>query len=140
MKANIWPSITNAQRDGALEAVVKRVGKLPTSKAAVQSLVKIPGLAKYMRNRIEGEPFLVVLSLVADQSSVTGYRWRRCRTSYELDYGVIADFDIIYDEPSILGLYYGHLFIMPWKEGHDRLAIHKKNAGAPAGESHRMRR
>ena len=102
MKARIWPSISNTYHDGALLATVKQVGKLPMAKAAVQSIIKIPGLAKYIRNKIEAEPFLVVLALDKDPKQTSGYRWSKAGPSFELDSGVIADFDIIYDEQSLL--------------------------------------
>lgn len=104
MKAHVWPSITSSYHDGALLASVKQVGKLPLAKAAVQSIIKIPELAKYIRNRIEAEPFLVILALEKDEQSLSGYRWSGAGPAFELDSGVIADFDIIYDEPSLLAL------------------------------------
>lgn len=104
MKARIWPSITSAYHDGALLARVKQVGKLPMAKAAVQSIIKIPGLAKYIRNKIEAEPFLVILALDIDSKQPSGYRWSKRGPSFELDSGVMADFDIIYDEQSLLRL------------------------------------
>lgn len=103
MKTLVWPSITGI-KEGALLATVKRVGKLPTSKAALKSLIKIPSLAKYIRNRIEDEPFLVVLSLVPDENQISGYRWNGPGPTFELDYGIIADFSIIYAQPSLLEL------------------------------------
>jgi Biotin-requiring enzyme len=102
MKALVYPSIADPKNTGALLATVKKVGKLPTSKAALKSLVKIPELAKYLRSRIEDEPFLVILSLTHDQQDHTGYRWSGAGPSYELDYGLIADFSIIYDQPTML--------------------------------------
>jgi len=102
MKARVWPSITSAYHDGALLATVKQVGKLPMAKAAVQSIIKIPGLAKYIRNKIEAEPFLVVLALDKDEHQKSGYAWSKAGPAFELDSGVIADFDIIYDEQSLL--------------------------------------
>lgn len=102
MKARVWPSITSASHEGALLAKVKQVGKLPMAKAAVQSIIKIPGLAKYIRNKIEAEPFLVVLALEKDEHHKSGYAWSKSGPSFELDSGVIADFDIIYDEESLL--------------------------------------
>jgi hypothetical protein len=102
MKARIWPSVTSSYHDGALLARVKHVGKLPMTKAAVQSIIKIPGLAKYIRNKIEAEPFLVVLALDKDDQQPSGYRWSKVGPSFELDSGIIADFDIIYDEQSLL--------------------------------------
>lgn len=102
MNALVYPSISDKKSGSALKAVIKKVGRLPTSKKALRSLVKIPELAKYMRTRIEAEPFLVILSLLEDQSNHTGYWWQGAVPSYELDYGIIADFSIIYDEPSIM--------------------------------------
>lgn len=104
MQARVWPSVTSAYEHGALLALVKQVGKLPMAKAAVQSIVKIPELAKYIRNRIEAEPFLVVLSLPLDMHTPSGYRWSGAGPAFALDSGIIVDFDIIYDEPSLLGL------------------------------------
>lgn len=102
MKALVWPSVTSAQSEGAIVAVVKRVGKLPTAKAALKSLVKIPELAKYIRNRIEDEPFLVVLTLLPDDTQISGYAWQGKGPLFELDYGIVADFSITYSTTSLL--------------------------------------
>lgn len=102
MKARIYPSVSDVHLHGALIASVKKIGKLPTAKAALKSLVKIPELAKYLRRSIEDEPFLVVLSLEPSEEHRTGYKWNGPGPDFALDYGIIADFSIIYAEPSVL--------------------------------------
>jgi hypothetical protein len=111
MRAYVWPSVTDRHKDGALLAEVKRVGMLPTSKAALKSLVKIPELAKYLRNSLQGEPFLVVLTLLPDEKNVSGYAWNGPGPSFLLDYGIIADFSITYAEPSLINA------LLPWRMG-----------------------
>ena len=131
MTAHIWPSITNSYHDGALIAKVKQVGKLPMAKAAVQSIIKIPSLAKYIRNNIEAEPFLVILALEVDPKHPSGYRWTKTGPSFELDSGIISNFDIIYDSPSLLELSwpffrnYRFSLFSSWQAGVANAAIQK---------------
>jgi hypothetical protein len=104
MPATIEPSLTDPLIHGQLLATVKRVGKLPMTKAALQSMLKIPEMAKYVRQRLEAEPFVVVLSLNPDSTHKTGYLWNGPGPLFLLDSGIFADFSIVYDEPSILAL------------------------------------
>lgn len=104
MTALINPSVTNEVVHGHLRATVKRVGKLPMTKTAIQSMVKIPEVAKYIRGRIDGEPFVVVLALKRNDAHRTGYEWSGPGPSFELDSGTFADVTITYAEPSILSL------------------------------------
>lgn len=104
MTATITPSVTNDVTHGHVLATVKRVGKLPMTKTAVQSMVKIPEVAKYIRKQVDGEPFVVVLSLIHNSEHKTGYQWSGPGPSFELDSGTFADISITYAEPSILSL------------------------------------
>jgi hypothetical protein len=106
MKVKVWPTISEAHHDGALLAYVKDVGKLPMSKSALQSIIKIPSLATYIRNNIKAEPFLVIIRFEKDSASKSGYRFSKGGPPFELDSGIIADFDVIYDEQSLLELFY----------------------------------
>jgi hypothetical protein len=110
MKALIDPSIIDPARQGHLKGEVKRVGKLPMSKAALLSLVKIPELAKYIRERIEAEPFVVILSLAKDSEHKTGYQWSGPGPNFLLDSGIIADIFVIIAEPTILSILLPSLF------------------------------
>lgn len=102
MKALISPSIIDVHRDGNLLGTVKRVGKLPMTKEAVLSVVKIPEIAKYIRSKIEAEPFVVVISLDYNTTNMTGYRWNGPGPTTLLDSGIFANFDVIYQETSML--------------------------------------
>lgn len=113
MKAIIDPTVTDPYTEGHLTAVVKRVGRLPMTKAAIQSVVKIPEVAKYIRGQLEAEPFVVVLNLVADEQHITGYRWTGRGPSFVLDSGVFGSFQVIYDEPSLLALLWPSFFRSP---------------------------
>jgi hypothetical protein len=102
MPVFISPTIIDEYSHGTLRGVVKRVAKLPASKASLNSLVKIPELAKYIRNQIEAEPFLVVISLVSDEKHLTGYMWIGPGPRFQLDSGLIANFQVIHEEKSLL--------------------------------------
>jgi len=104
MKALIDPSIVDPRIHGHLKGRVKRVGKLPMTKSALSSLVKIPELAKYIRERIEAEPFVVVLSILRDKNHQTGYEWTGPGPNFLLDSGIIADISIIIFEPTLLSM------------------------------------
>lgn len=108
MRVSIMPTITNEYRDGILLGEVKRVGKLPVSKAAINSLVKIPELAKYIRSRIEAEPFLVVINLQKDQLQPSGYRWQGRGPPFVLDSGLLAYFRVEYEQKTLLETFW------PW--------------------------
>lgn len=108
MLVKIVPTISDEYSDGVLQGVVKRVGKLPASKTAVNSLVKIPELAKYIRNQIEAEPFLVVISLEKNEQHISGYKWSGPGPGFQLDSGLIAHFRVVYQEKSLLKL------LWPW--------------------------
>lgn len=110
MEALIDPSITNSAQEGHLIGKVKRVGKLPMSKAALLSLIKIPELAKYIRERIEAEPFVVILSLVRNHQHKTGYEWSGPGPIFALDSGIIADVSIVISKPTILSILLPSLF------------------------------
>jgi hypothetical protein len=101
MDALIDPSIINPHVTGHLVATVKRVGKLPMSKAAIQSVIKIPEVAHYIRDQINAEPFVVVLSLKQNESHQTGYAWTGPGPNFALDSGIIADIFIITEEASL---------------------------------------
>lgn len=104
MKAEISPSVIDEYRAGKMLATVKRVGKLPMSKASVQSLIKIPEVAKYIRSQIEAEPFVVYLSLALDPKNITGYRWTGPGPSFTLDSGTYAEIAITSAEPRLFEL------------------------------------
>jgi hypothetical protein len=110
MKALIDPTTSNPYVAGHLLGTVKRVGRLPMTKAAVQSVIKIPEMAKYIRSKIDAEPFVVILSLVPNETHKSGYLWSGPGPSFELDSGVLADISIIIDEPTILSLLWPSIF------------------------------
>ncbi|OPZ23986.1 MAG: hypothetical protein BWZ03_00327 [bacterium ADurb.BinA186] len=115
MKVSIVPSISDSYREGVLLGEIRRVGKLPASKSAISSLVKIPELAKYIRSRIEAEPFLVVISLLRDEHHVSGYQWRGQGSRFPLDSGLIAYFQAEYDERTLLQMYWPWLHLRFWE-------------------------
>jgi hypothetical protein len=104
MKALVNPSVSDKYRAGSLKAIVKRVGKLPMSKASVQSLIKIPEVAKYIGSQIEAEPFVVYLSLMPDEKNITGYQWDGPGPRFTLDSGTYAEIFITYNEPTFFEL------------------------------------
>lgn len=108
MKALVSPSVSDDFRAGQMMAVVKKVGKLPMSKASVQSLIKIPEVAKYIRSQIEAEPFVVYLTLLPDEKNITGYRWSGPGPSFTLDSGTYAEISITIAEPTIFSLLWPH--------------------------------
>lgn len=116
MDALVDPTIINPYNHGHLLASVKRVGKLPMSKVAIQSLVKIPEVAKYIKSRIDAEPFVVILSLERDEEHLTGYRWSGPGPSFLLDSGIFADIRIVYARPTILSLLWPSLLNF-WPQG-----------------------
>lgn len=102
MKAQVFPSITKPYVHGHIVATVKRIGKLPMSLSAVQSAIKIPEVGNYIRNKLDAEPISVTLTLEKDPTHKTGYRWSGAGPDYEIDSGMITDFAVIIDEPSLL--------------------------------------
>ncbi|HXW53368.1 MAG TPA: hypothetical protein VEL47_04595 [Myxococcota bacterium] len=110
MKALVDPSISDPYIHGHMRATVKRVGKLPMTKEAVQSIIKIPEIAKYIRKKIEAEPFVVVLRLERNEAQKTGYAWTGPGPNFALDSGVIVDVDVIYREPTLLELLWPAVF------------------------------
>lgn len=110
MHALVDPSVTDPYVQGHMVATVKRVGKLPMTKEAVQSVIKIPEIAKYIRQQIEAEPFVVALSLEHSATQATGYAWMGPGPTFKLDSGIIADFDVIYAEPTLLELLWPAIF------------------------------
>jgi hypothetical protein len=102
MMAMINPTITKQYEHGYLLARVKRVGKLPLTKAAVLSIIKIPEVADFIREQIRAEPFMVVLEPIKNEKNITGYRWTGPGPRMALDSGVFADFVITVDEERLL--------------------------------------
>lgn len=102
MKAYLDPTITDPHRHGHMIATVKRVGKLPITKAAILSLIKIPEVADYIRSQIEAEPFVVTLAPLKDENHVTGYRWTGPGPAFAMDSGVFARMNVIYEQQSFL--------------------------------------
>lgn len=98
LKAKIIPSIVDENIYGYLKGQVVKVGKLPMSKSAIQSVIKIPQVAKYIRSQIEAEPFLVRINLDKDANHITGYKWSKKGFITPLDSGIITTFDIVYEE------------------------------------------
>lgn len=110
MTAHIAPSIVDPQNFGMVVGHVNSVGKLPMSKAAVQSVIKIPEVAHYIREQIQAEPFVVKLSLHPDTYNITGYAWTGPGPSFPLDSGIIAEFAIIVSDKSLLARLLPSLF------------------------------
>jgi multidrug resistance efflux pump len=102
MPVKIRPSITNARSDGELLGVLKSVAKLPASKAAILSLLKVPELAKFIQKKIEAEPFLVMISLTQDDAHESGYAWTGPGLKNILDSGVIAEFSVTFAKERLL--------------------------------------
>lgn len=117
MLVRITPSIVDPLRTGHLLARVKRVGKLPMSLAAVQSVVKIPEVAHYIRDQLSAEPFVVVLSLNQDPEHITGYAWDGPGPNFMLDSGIIAQASIVTEEKSLAARIFPMLF-------HGALGVH----------------
>jgi hypothetical protein len=101
MQVLVAPSIVNPLVSGYMVAKVKRVGKLPMSKAAVQSLVKIPEVAHYIRDQLNAEPFIVIAMPKLNDNNITGYEWTGPGPKMSLDSGIIAHFTIITQEESL---------------------------------------
>jgi hypothetical protein len=101
MKVLVAPSIVNPLLSGYMVAKVYRVGKLPMSKAAVQSLVKIPEVAHYIREQLNAEPFIVIAMPSLNYNHTTGYQWTGPGPKMPLDSGIIAHFKIITQEESL---------------------------------------
>jgi hypothetical protein len=104
MDAVVNPSVSDEFRAGHMHATVIKVGKLPMSKASVQSLVKIPEVAKYIRSQIKAEPFVVYLSLTPDEKNLTGYQWSGPGPGFTLDSGTYVEISIIYQKPTFFEL------------------------------------
>lgn len=102
-KVKIYPSIIE-NKAGFLWGQVEKVGKLPISKQALHSLIKIPELAKYIRSQVSAEPFLVTVSPVRDPGHLTGFKWEGQGPKRELDAGLLAHMKVIYREESALKL------------------------------------
>ncbi len=102
MPVLIYPSISDDYHDGALMGTVRRVGKLPVSKSAINSLIKIPELAKYIRNSIDAEPFLVVITPIKNAEHPSGYKWKGPGPNFALDSGIISSFSVEYQQRSLL--------------------------------------
>ena len=116
MVALINPTITKPYSHGYLRARVKRVGKLPLTKAAVLSILKIPEVADFISEQIRAEPFMVVLEPLKSDTSVTGYQWTGPGPRVALDSGVFADFVIVADEERLLAELVPH-FTWPHEGG-----------------------
>ena len=110
MVAEIAPSIIDQQAYGYVLGQVSGVGRLPMSKAAIKSVIKIPEVAHYIREQIKAEPFIVKLSLTPKLGSKTGYAWTGPGPSFALDSGIIADFSIIVAKKSLLARLLPSLF------------------------------
>lgn len=110
MPALITPSIIDPNTFGYLQGEVTKVGRLPMSKAAIQSVIKIPEVAHYIREQIDAEPFVVNLSLSKDVGSKTGYAWTGPGPNFGLDSGIIADFFIITSQKSLAERLFPSLF------------------------------
>lgn len=104
MKVLLDPSITHPYLHGYLIGEVKRVGKLPMSKEAIYSILKIPSLAHYIESQLVAEPFMVMVALKPDKDHVTGYEWSGVGPSFVLDSGVLLDLDVIVAESNMASL------------------------------------
>jgi hypothetical protein len=112
MLALINPTITRAYHHGYLMAKVKRVGKLPLTKAAILSILKIPEVVDFIREQIHAEPFMVVLEPIKSTNALTGYQWTGPGPKTLIDSGVFADFTIVVDEQRLLTMLMpSHAFI-----------------------------
>lgn len=113
MTAMVDPTITSPYLHGHLVAKVKRVGKLPMTKAAILSLLKIPEVAKYIRSQIEAEPFVVVLQLEKNDQGITGYQWTGPGPEFPLDSGVFAQINITHREETLFDMLWPSLAQWP---------------------------
>ncbi len=104
MAVEVFPSITDFHQNGYLVAQVSEVSKLPIAKSALYSLIKIPELAKYIRQSVQAEPFVISLKPVLNSNHKTGYLWQGKGPLFALDSGIIADVYVIYEYSSILKL------------------------------------
>lgn len=104
MKVLLSPSVTSPYQEGYLLGEVHKVGKLPIAKSSLYSLIKIPEIAKYMRNNVDAEPFLVFIKPIKNDQHKTGYLWSKKGPSFLLDSGIITDVTIIIDEKAALKL------------------------------------
>lgn len=104
MLALINPTITEVYRHGYMRARVKRVGKLPVSKASILSILKIPEVADFIRGQIKTEPFVVVLEPIVDETTQSGYAWTGPGPEQPLDSGVFAEATIIIREERLLSM------------------------------------
>ncbi len=104
MLALIDPTTTNAAQHGQLMARVKKVGKLPVTKAAISSILKISEVADFIRNQIQAEPFMVILEPIKNESTSSGYSWTGPGPSSVLDSGVFARMSVVIDERRLLGM------------------------------------
>lgn len=102
MKVKVFPTTVDKQHFGFMWGEVKKLGKLPISKASLSSLIKIPELAKYIRQELKAEPFLVKISLNKDEAHKTGYKWQGAGPDFTLDSGTIASFGVIQDQKPLL--------------------------------------
>jgi hypothetical protein len=117
MVAEIRPTIFNPHREGFLLGHVKRVGKLPVSKSALGSLIKIPELAKYIRSQIEAEPFLITIAVDSDASHESGYSWVG-HGGFSLDSGILANVSVIVARPTLFELLFPTLYYRIFKNEH----------------------
>lgn len=102
MVALIDPTISDVSRHGQMMARVKRVGKLPVTKAAILSILKIPEMSEFIRNQIQAEPFVVVLEPIKDDKTKTGYQWTGPGPDDVLDSGIFARINIVVDRQRLL--------------------------------------
>lgn len=102
-QAKILPTIFSPHQTGFLLGRVEKVGKLPVSKDALNAIIKIPELAKYIRSEVEAEPFLVTITIDKDEAHPSGYHWVG-KGGFGLDSGLISRIYISYQELSLLEL------------------------------------
>lgn len=102
MNVLVTPSIVDPLLTGHMMARVSKVGKLPMSKSSVQSLVKIPELANYIKENLNAEPFMVVAMPLLNADHLTGYAWSGTGANIILDSGIIVHFNVIIAEDSLL--------------------------------------
>lgn len=110
MLALIDPTITKAQSQGLLKARVKRVGKLPVTKAAILSMLKIPEVADFIRSQIQSEPFVVILEPIQDQITASGYAWTGPGPDNVLDSGIFGNFYVFVHEQRLISMLMPSIF------------------------------
>jgi HlyD family secretion protein len=103
MSAQIVPSTARLQRDGFMEGEVIRVAELPTTPESMQSALKNSALVKTLTS--EGPPYEVLVRLLRDPTSPSGFKWSTGRgTPSPPDGGTIADARFVVDQIPLIAL------------------------------------